>query len=384
MSFKRLFVLGFVLLLIAAVPLTVFFLQQQQETRSQAERSTTLAFVPTSSTSTPIQTKVGESFDLEIEINPGSNIVANVFLEITYDPTKLATAGAGLRIENVASSIITETQYSSGNIYIELTSGTDPTKQIQSTTTLGKVTFKGLTETGTTPTQITYGTRTNAYVGGDAEAYNREGGTGEVLQSKIPAFIAVAPNPTISPSPVPTTVAALNQAPVCSSLNIDRTPSGAAPFPITFTATGSDQDGTINKITFNFGDGPVEDLTQTGGIGTNSVSAQKSHIYQAPGTFTASATLTDNQGGVSTSTTCTQIITVTQSLASTLQASPTSIVSPIIGAPDSGQTTQQTNQDQSSAEAQNIDAPGPGETIIAISIGTLFISAVGAFLFFSL
>ena len=95
-------------------------------------------------------------------------------------------------------------------------------------------------------------------------------------------------------------------------MSVDRAPSGPAPFSLVFTANGTDTNGTIGKIAFNFGDGPVQDVTSGGGIGTKTASTQLSHTYNNPGTFQASVVLFDNDGAISsTSAACAQAITVT-------------------------------------------------------------------------
>ncbi|MCK9608356.1 MAG: PKD domain-containing protein [Methylomonas sp.] len=77
---------------------------------------------------------------------------------------------------------------------------------------------------------------------------------------------------------------------------------GDAPLTVAFNGSGStDQDGNIAAYDWNFGDGSA-----------NANTAGLSHIYTAPGTFTATLTVTDNSG-LKNSTT--QTISVTQSTA---------------------------------------------------------------------
>ena len=87
---------------------------------------------------------------------------------------------------------------------------------------------------------------------------------------------------------VPVTIANL---PPVAALSV--TPaSGIAPVTVTASTAGSsDPDGTIASTVINFGDGSAS---------INAVSA--SHIYSAAGTYTASATVTDNLGASSTQT----------------------------------------------------------------------------------
>ena len=117
--------------------------------------------------------------------------------------------------------------------------------------------------------------------------------------------------PSLEPSPTGTGSASVNQPPVCNSLVADRATTGVAPYSITFTVNGTDPDGTISKVNYNFGDGGISgDITTTGGIGTNSVNVATSHTFNNAGQYTTSAILTDNNGGVSSSNSCQQTIIV--------------------------------------------------------------------------
>ena len=156
--------------------------------------------------------------------------------------------------------------------------------------------------------------------------------------TEIPTTIPTATsNPTVAPSatltptlePSPSGSSSANQAPVCNNLAVDRATTGTAPFSITFTASGTDSDGTISKVNFNFGDGGISgDITTSGGVGTNSVNVATSHTYNNAGTYTASAILTDNQDATSSSsaTTCQQTIIVQAGNGGTGGTSPTNTI----------------------------------------------------------
>ncbi len=106
---------------------------------------------------------------------------------------------------------------------------------------------------------------------------------------------------------------AQSSAPTCNTLEADSLTTGEAPYTLGFSATGSDGDGVVNKATFDFGDGGTQDVTQGGGLGTASVNVSGSHTYQTAGSFSASAILTDDEGGVSDSTSCSLEVTITGS-----------------------------------------------------------------------
>lgn len=85
--------------------------------------------------------------------------------------------------------------------------------------------------------------------------------------------------------------------------NISALPTfGDAPLTVSFNGTGSaDQDGTIAAYDWSYGDGT-----------TNGTGSTASHIYNTPGTYTATLTVTDNHG---LKNSITQAINVTQSTA---------------------------------------------------------------------
>jgi hypothetical protein len=342
---RKIFLFGFIAVLLIGIPVTIYLVQQQQDTRTRAAKSTTLTFTPDSSANAPLQKNVGDEIPLDIYVDPGTNLVSFVKLEIQYDPEKLATSSANAFTQNstVFPSVLEGPVYSPGKISVTLSVGPDPTKAIQTKAKAATVSFKALSNTPPgTPTLVSYGASTQALsIGFDDQASEN------VLASATPASIAIGgesvtptePIPTEALSPTPTaevtpsitptisTSPSANLAPVCSLLTVDGATSGDAPLSLTFTANGTDPDDTISKVTFNFGDGGVVDVTDAGGIGTASVSAQIAHTYTSGGTFTASAVLTDSNGGVSDSASCRQTISVTGSESATIVPSDTPVPS---------------------------------------------------------
>lgn len=361
---KKLLLVGFIFILLAAIPLTLSLLQKQQKTKTQAAPSTT---IEGKSPTSPVS--IGQEFSLDIAIKPGSNIVSYIKLNITYDATKLATSGAGFEPNStILPAILDGPTYTPGNITVALSTGPESTSVIQSNVNIGKITFKGIATTGETPTQVTFnGSQVLSIASSDLPSEN-------VLQTTSPASITINPGTT---TPGPTTA---NQLPICSSLSIDRPLTGVAPYSITFTGTGTDPDGTINSATFYFGDGPIQNVTQAGGIGTNMVSVPISHTYNNAGTFTAKITLTDNSKGTSVeNASCSKTIVVTSPIAVTTQpgqitAIPTQIVIT---------TTIPTNI-PTRGPIPSSTGPGPGNIIVGMGIGGFIISAIGVILLLSL
>jgi len=375
-SMKKILLIGFIVVLLIAIPVTVFLVQQQQKTKSGAIAATTISILPASQA--PIH--VGDSVDLDVQVNPATatttNLVSFVKFTIMYDNTKLATDGAGF-VPNTATglpTLLTGPTYGVGTISIGLSAGGDANKVIQTVTTLGTMTFKAIATTDAAPTQITFGNDTQVLSLGSTDQFNEN-----VLASANPAVLTIiagtnvtpteTPTPTLTPTGIPTGPQTI--LPICTSLTADTT-SGAVPLNTNLTVTGSSSNSTISKITFNFGDGQSQDITESGGIGTNSVSVLQSHSYDTAGTFHATATLTDAENAVSNSTNCS--ITITAGGGSTGGGGNV----PVVAAPTATPTPAQVI-----AQVSPLPPSGPADIIKIGSLGAV-IMLIGAVLLFAL
>lgn len=373
---KKAFVLGIIVVLLAAIPLAVYFLQNQQQTQSRAQKATILTFSPEQNT-----VNAGDKFTLKIFMDPGTNEVISTDLHITYDKDLLATTVAsGECGSSICSSnafpVSNDPQYTPGNILIHLSVGTDVTKIIKTKTEIATVTFQAKTVT-TTPSIINFGSQTNVTpTNADPET--------NVLSSGGSAYVRITAGNSITPTASPSASVAPNEPPICTGLSIDRATTGTAPFSIALTANGNDPDGTINKVTFDFGDGPVQSLTQTGGIGSKTVSVQVAHTYNNAGTYTAKVTMEDNNNTLSIpSSACSQTITVNQATGGSSSnpggstATPTATLTSSPVTPTSTLTMAPTNMPAPTS-------PGPGDKIISVGLVGAVVSIVGALLFFAL
>ncbi len=401
LSGKKLFLFGFIAVLLVGIPLTVYLLQQQQETRSRAEKSTTLSFTPESTATAPITKNVGDTFTLDVVVDPGVNLVSFVKLEIQYDPDKIeAVSATPFQPNAIVFPSTLESKFETGKMSITLAVGPDPTKAVQQKAKAGTITFKAKANTPPgTPTLVTYGSNTQALSIGPSDQSSEN-----VLSSAIPATIVIggaapsgpvsptlaiptgSPTPTIelsptealspteSPTPGPTSPAGgPAAAPTCSSLVIDRAPTGPSPLTLTFTANGTATAGTISKVTFNFGDGEVSDVTAAGGIGTATVNVQLSHTYNNVGTYQASAVLTDSNNNVSpAATNCKQSIVVADAATPTPGAG--SILEPV--AP--------TTAPVEPSATPTMAKPGAANVVAGMGFVALIMMVGGALLFFAL
>jgi hypothetical protein len=158
-----------------------------------------------------------------------------------------------------------------------------------------------------------------------------------------------------------------NQPPVCTTITVQQDSSDTTGMTYSVEAKGTDSDGTIGKVTFNFGDGSVQPVTDGDTIGTNSVDVSGSHAYSTSGTFTVSALMTDDQGAISTPSTCTKAVTVGNATA------PTPTTAPGVPTPTA-----------IPANPQNIPPTGPGDTILFIGLAGAGLAVLGGLFFLGL
>jgi len=201
---KHLLLIGFILVLLIGIPATLFVVQQQQEIRSRAEKSTTLYFQPDSTQTAPIERAVDETFALDVYANPGNNLITTMRLEIDYDPEILEVAeGTGSTAGFVPDpgalpSIMFGPVYTPGKIVVTLSTGGNPAGSVDTITKIGTINFTAIAETAGTPTEVSYGSQTLVTSGGDDSVAAEN-----VLSAANPAFIIVtaAEAPTSTPTP---------------------------------------------------------------------------------------------------------------------------------------------------------------------------------------
>jgi len=348
-SYKKIFLLGFIIVILVAIPFSVYIAQKRQQITSKAAASTVLSFEPASST-----IKVGDTLSIEVVLDPGSGPSANqvsfVKLIINFDSSKFAIVSGSLAPNSSSSNTLTTLEgptYTPTTASISLFSGADPTRIIANKTKIAVLKLKALSPTDVNnPSSITFesGTQVLSIASLDQTGENVLSTTSPATVAITSAAISTTPTPSLSPTATPSTISSLSPTPtsaapraggglgggglpspslvpVCSSLEVNGLTSGTAPYSLIFTATGSDSDGTIRKISFNFGDS-VEDLTGGGGIGTSSVSAQIFHTYKTSGIYTAYAILTDNNNNLSVQqNSCTRTITISSELGQPSQPS---------------------------------------------------------------
>jgi hypothetical protein len=375
---KKLLLLGFLFAILLVIPLTVYLVQQQQQTQSQAAPSTTLAFSPESATA-----QVGEDVNLGIVVNPGSNHVTFIKLVLKFDPTKLTASESSFTVDPASNlKIMQGPVVTNDTLSVALSIGTTTTNVIKTTTKIGSVKFNviGASEL---PTEVSFDPATeissqdpsvqdiyeNVFLSANsAPASITIQGEGEEETEEdleeTDAGIDLSPTPTTTTSGGLEEQDGANQSPVCSALGLDVSASGVAPYTITFTASGTDTDGTISKVAFNFGDGTIEEVTTGGGIGTDTVDISMSHTYETPNDYTASVIITDDQDGTSDSVACTSTISITGN--------------------NNATTTTTDGTTEASASATPLPATGPTPAVVSVGVLGGILLLIGALLFFAL
>ncbi len=321
--------------MLVAIPVTLFFVRQQQQIRSKAAPSSKLYFEP-ATTNTSLQC---QNFTADLMIDPGENVVTIVHFYLTYDPTKVEIVG--IEPSSNFQEVLTPASISNGTAEMSVTTGQDVSRYVQTVTKVATITFQPKA-TGDTQVLID-SSKSSIY---NQTPGNEKGDAAlNVLSSVLPANISVGngacgssttltptggvPSGTITATPpagndtptVSPTIAAQNQSPVCTSLSVSPGATGSAPFSVLFTGQGNDPDtaGLITKGTFTFGDGATQDVTS--GLNLQNVTVQASHTYSNVGSYSASLVFTDNNSGISTS--CTQAISVGPGSGASGSATPT-------------------------------------------------------------
>jgi hypothetical protein len=209
---KKQLALGSLLIVLAAIPLTIFIAQQNQEERSRASSSTQLYLTPNTTSSVPLQKNVGDTVSFDVMINPGSNLPSVVKLVLQYDPTKFQASATPFAVNAQAFPSTLEGPIAqSGLVVASVSIGSDTTKAIQTITKIGTLTLTAIAPTTTSPTTVSFGSNSQVLSVAKTDQSNEN-----VLSTTTPAYISlistVVPTtvltlaPTATPTPRPTAV----------------------------------------------------------------------------------------------------------------------------------------------------------------------------------
>lgn len=199
---RKQLLLGSLLIVLAAIPATLFLSQQSQETRSRATASTRLYYTPSSTTAAPVQKNVGETISFDVMVDPGSNLPSVIKLALEYDATKFQT-GTTPFVVNMAAfpTTIEGPVLQNGKVLVSVSIGSDATKAIQSVTKIGTLTLTALAPTTTSPTVLSFGSISQVLSLATKDQANEN-----VLSTTTPAYVNIlaTATPTLASTGVPT------------------------------------------------------------------------------------------------------------------------------------------------------------------------------------
>lgn len=280
-SYKKIFLLGFIIIILIAIPFSVYIAQQRQRATTKAFASTTLSFAPASST-----VKVDDILTLNVVLDPGSGALANqvsfVKLSISFDSSKFTTVADSLKPNtaspNTLTSILQDPIFESGQASISLSIGPDPTRVVTTKTKIAILKLKALSTTdASNPSSITFDPHPNTQVLSIASSDQT---SENVLSTTIPATITInaasdaqpssgtTPTKTPTPSPAPSspiTTSASSPDQIAKTIGLDT----AQTFTIELTPTITPQISEVLPIVPTLPPtGPGEKILGLGILGT--------------------------------------------------------------------------------------------------------------------
>lgn len=240
MSAKKIILAIIAIIVLLAIPITVFLLMRSQDIRQRAAPATTLDFSPST-----IATTEGEEFTVDVIVTTGGNQITGADLKVIFDPDKLEAQS--IQKGTFLPNILVAGSVSPGVASITL--GAPSTTPGNGTGTLATLTFKALASTSG-PISLRFSQPETQVIG--------IGETGNVLVSASPATVTInntdgsaafadTSSPTATPSAAPT------GAPSAS-------PSGSVTTVITSPLPGAT---TTNKPTIVGTSSPLALLTIT-------------------------------------------------------------------------------------------------------------------------
>ena len=198
-SYKKIFLLGFIIVILIAIPFSVYIAQKRQTTTTQASKSTTLSFTPAETS-----VKTDEILSLDILLDPGTGSSANqvsyVKLSVVFDSAKFTATNDCLtpnpNSPNTLKTILEDaTCNEAGKASISLSIGADPTDVVTTKTKIAVLKLKAITPVSNTVIKFDTTTQVLSIASSDQTSEN-------VLSTTTDAKITItgSASPTSSPS----------------------------------------------------------------------------------------------------------------------------------------------------------------------------------------
>ena len=196
-SYKKIFLLGFIIVILIAIPLSVYIAQKRQQTQTHASRSTTLSFEPASPT-----VAVNQTLTLDVVLDPGSGSTANqvsfVKLIVNFDPLQFKndSLAPNPSSANTLKSILEGPTYESDKASISLSIGANPVDAVKAITKIAILKLKALS--ATTSASVVFDPATQVLSIGSADQTSEN-----VLSTTTPATVIITglASPTLTPTP---------------------------------------------------------------------------------------------------------------------------------------------------------------------------------------
>lgn len=289
---KRVVFIVVSVLILLAIPVTVYLVRQRQELRKKAAPATTLSLTPATVTK-----QVGETFSLEVTIDTGENQVVAAEVHLIFDPDKLEAQT--ITNSTLFPNILTSGVVDRGTASITV-GAADVKTPIKGGGTVAVARFKALAGT-TSPISVRFAQ--NTFVGGLGE------GSTNVLVGSTPATVTVTGAATVTPtatpsgsllstSPTPTLIATGSAQATSSAVQIVSPGTSSSVSTTTPTIKGKAPPGSTVTLT-------VYSTPQTIVVKADS-SGNWSYTFSTPldtGPHNVVASATDTSGQTQTATT---------------------------------------------------------------------------------
>lgn len=223
---KKVFLFIAIGLLLIGIPATIYLLGQQNDLRAKAAPATTLSLIPAQSAHA-----VGTTFNLNVQIDPGSNQVRTAKIAVTFDPAKLKamTITNGPKAPRILSAGVVEP----GRAYI-VVGAANNAQPITSAGTIAVIKFKAMEATTATPAAVKFEAKPKTFVGARQEGTN-------VLVTANDAKITITGESGITPTPTVTLTPTITTT-ITPTITV--TPTTTVTPTLTVTPTPNENTGT--------------------------------------------------------------------------------------------------------------------------------------------
>lgn len=274
---KNIFFLGgFILLALVALPIALYYSQKPQQTATHAEKTVDLSYESSATASnSAIQIPAGSTFNLDVYVDPGTNSISLVKLDMTYDPTKFQLAGGFIPNQSVFPQVVEGPIGSSGNITATLSIGSDLSNAIKTKTKVGTLELEALTNANPGTATIGFGSDSQALSVSNNSSYDEN-----VIANTIPVTVQISkPSASCGTSPGDTmlvmdTSGSMSDQDGTSGTKIANAISAADNFITIVSGEANNRIGLVNFATTAMLDSP---LTSSFSTVTNQVNALKAN-----------------------------------------------------------------------------------------------------------